>query len=126
MPDKLALPSQEFRAMAVAAVDFLASYFDSLESRPVVVPTTSRAIRERIDEPLPLAGVDFSALLDTVRDVICRYNRHSAHPRMFGYVASPGTAVTAIGHMIAAALNINVTAWRSASSGTDLERLTID
>jgi glutamate/tyrosine decarboxylase-like PLP-dependent enzyme len=28
--------------------------------------------------------------------------------------------------MIAAALNINVTAWRSASSGTDLERLTID
>ena len=61
MPDKLALPSQEFRAMAVAAVDFLASYFDSLESRPVVVPTTSRAIRERIDEPLPLAGVDFSS-----------------------------------------------------------------
>jgi aromatic-L-amino-acid/L-tryptophan decarboxylase len=126
MPDKLALPSQEFRAMADAAVDFLASYFDSLESRPVVVPTTSRAIRERIDEPPPLAGADFSALLDTVRDVICRYNRHSAHPRMFGYVASPGTAVTAIGHMIAAALNINVTAWRSASSGTDLERLTID
>lgn len=112
--------------MADAAVDFLASYFDSLESRPVVVPTTSRAIRERIDEPLPLAGADFSALLDTVRGVICRYNRHSAHPRMFGYVASPGTAVTAIGHMIAAALNINVTAWRSASSGTDLERLTID
>ncbi len=112
--------------MADAAVDFLASYFDSLESRPVVVPTTSRAIRERIDEPPPLAGADFSALLDTVRDVICRYNRHSAHPRMFGYVASPGTAVTAIGHMIAAALNINVTAWRSASSGTDLERLTID
>jgi glutamate/tyrosine decarboxylase-like PLP-dependent enzyme len=45
---------------------------------------------------------------------------------MFGYVASPGTAVTAIGHMIAAALNINVTAWRSAPSAADLERLTID
>jgi glutamate/tyrosine decarboxylase-like PLP-dependent enzyme len=45
---------------------------------------------------------------------------------MFGYVASPGTAITAIGNMIAAAMNINVTAWRSAPSGTDLERLTID
>ena len=126
MPDKLALSSQDFRAIAGEAVDFLAAYFDSLESRPVVVPTTSQAIRERIDEPLPQDGGDFDALLATVRDVICHFNRHSAHPRMFGYVASPGTAVTAVSHMLAAAMNMNVTAWRSASSGADLERLTID
>ena len=71
-------------------------------------------------------GADFDTLLATVRDVISQYNRHSAHPRMFGYVASPGTPVTALSHMIAAALNVNVTGWRSAPSGTDLERLTID
>ncbi len=112
--------------MADAAVDFLADYFDRLETRPVLVPTTSRAIRGRIDEPLPMAGADLGALLDTVRNVISEYSRHSGHPRMFGYVASPGTAITAIGNMIAAAMNINVTAWRSAPSGTDLERLTID
>jgi aromatic-L-amino-acid decarboxylase len=126
MSDKLALPSSEFRALAGAAVDFLADYFATIEDRPVVVPTTSRAIREQIAEPLPRTGADFDALLDTVRDVICRYNRHSAHPRMFGYVASPGTAVTAVSHMLAAAMNINVTAWRSASSATEMERLTID
>ena len=91
MSDKLALPPEEFRSMARAAVDFLASYFETIERRPVLVPTTSRAIHELIDEPLPQAGADFQALLDTVRDVICRYSRHSAHPRMFGYVASPGT-----------------------------------
>ncbi len=125
MPDKLALPPQDFRAMASAAVDFLATYFESLETRPVVVPTTSRAIREQIDEPLPMAGTDFDKLLDTVRDVICQFNRHSAHPRMFGYVASPGTAVGAVAHMLAAAMNINVTAWRSAPSATEIERLTI-
>ena len=45
---------------------------------------------------------------------------------MFGYVASPGTAVTSLSHMIAAAMNINVTAWRSAPSAADMERLTID
>ena len=93
MPDKLALTSEEFRSMAGAAVDFLASYFESLETRPVVVPTTSRAIRDRIDEPLPLAGADFGPLMETVRDVISQYSRHSGHPRMFGYVASPGTAL---------------------------------
>jgi len=126
MPDKLALPPEDFRAIAGAAVDFLVSYFESLETRPVVVPTTSRAIRQQIDEPLPVSGADFGLLLDTVRDVISQYSRHSAHPRMFGYVASPGTAVTALSHMIAAAMNINVTAWRSAPPAADLERLTID
>jgi len=126
MSDKLALPAEEFRSIAAAAVDFLADYYETLEGRPVIVPTTSREVRARIDEPFPQAGTDFSALLATVRDVICHYARHSAHPRLFGYVSSPGTAVTAIGGMLAAALNINVTSWRSAPSGTDLEHLTID
>jgi len=126
MPDRLALPTPDFRAVAGAAIDFLANYFESLDTRPVMVPTTSKAIRAAIDEPLPAAGSDFTALLDTVRDVICQYSRHSAHPRMFGYVASPGTAVTAISHMIAAAMNVNVTAWRSAPPAADMERLTID
>jgi glutamate/tyrosine decarboxylase-like PLP-dependent enzyme len=126
MPDPLSLPSDDFRAIASAAVDFLASYFDGIREMPVVVPTTSRAIRERIDEPLPRQGTGFEVLLATVRDVIAQYSRHSAHPRMFGYVASPGTPVTSLSHMIAAAMNINVTAWRSAPSAADLERLTID
>jgi hypothetical protein len=48
MLDKLALPPEDFRAIAGAAVDFLTSYFESLDARPVVVPTTSRAIRQKI------------------------------------------------------------------------------
>jgi glutamate/tyrosine decarboxylase-like PLP-dependent enzyme len=126
MPDKLAPNPEEFRSMAGAAVDFLASYYQSLEGRAVVVPASSREIRQHFDEPLPQSGADFAALLDTVREVICQYSRHNAHPRFFGYVSSPGTAVTAIGSLLAAALNINVTCWRSAPSGTDLEHLTID
>jgi glutamate/tyrosine decarboxylase-like PLP-dependent enzyme len=92
----------------------------------VVISTSSREIRARIDEPLPQAGADFATLMDTVRDVISQYSRHNAHPRFFGYVSSAGTPVTAIGSMLAAALNINVTCWRSAPAGTDLEHLTID
>jgi len=126
MSDKLAVTREEFESIAGAAIEFLGSYYESLDTRPVVVPTTSRAIRERLSEVLPQDGADFSALLETLRDVICQYSRHNAHPRFFGYVSSPGTAITAIGSMLAAALNINVTCWRSAPSGTDLEHLTID
>jgi len=126
MPDKLALSADEFRSITREAADFLASYYDTLDRRPVLVPTTSRGIRERLDEPLPESSADFPALLETIRDVICQYSRHSAHPRFFGYVSSPGTPVTAVSSMIASALAINVTCWRSAPSGAGLEHLTID
>ena len=126
MSDKLAIPADEFRRIAGQAVDFLAAYYETLADRPVLVPTTSQEIRRRIDERLPSQGAGFDELLHTLRDVICEYSRHNAHPRFFGYVSSPGTAITAVGSMLAAALNINATCWRSAPSGTDLEHLTID
>ena len=126
MPDKLAIPPDEFRRIAGQAVDFLATYYETLAERPILVPTTSQEIRRKIDERLPSQGADFEELLRTLRDVICEYARHNAHPRFFGYVSSPGTAITAIGSMLAAALNINSTCWRSAPTGTDLEHLTID
>lgn len=103
----------------------VASYYESLADRPVLVPTASAALRELVDESLPQAGTSFEALLDTVDGVIARYSRHSAHPRFFGYISSPGTPVTAMGSMLAAALNVNVTCWRSAPAGTEIEHLTI-
>ncbi len=121
MSDKLALPSDEFADLARQGAEFVAQYYDSLAERPVFVPTTAAAVREALDEPLPAAGTDFAGLLDVIRDVIARYNRHSAHPRLFGYVCSPGAPVTTISRMIAAALNVNVTCWRSAPSGTQME-----
>lgn len=124
--DKLILPPDEIRALGHAAVEQIARYYDTLDERPVLVPTTSHALRDLIDEPLPEAGTDFDALLKTLDDVIARYSRHSAHPRFFGYVSSPGTPVTSVGSMLAAALNINVTCWRSGPAATDLEHLTID
>ncbi len=124
--DKLILPPEEIRTLGRAAVEQIAGYYEGLAGRPVLVPTTSRALRDLLDEPLPQAGVPFDILLKTLDEVVARYSRHSAHPRFFGYISSPGTPVTAIGSMLAAALNTNVTCWRSGPAATDLEHLTID
>src|SRR5262249_28976014 len=106
------------------------SYYESLaaerpSARPVVRPTTSAHLRGLLDEPLPQEGVPFQQVLGALQDVAIEFSRHSAHPRFFGYVSSPGTAVNAVARMVASALNINVTGWRSAPVGTEIERLTI-
>jgi glutamate/tyrosine decarboxylase-like PLP-dependent enzyme len=111
--------------MGRAALDLVAEYYDTLALRAVVRPTTSAQLRRRLDEPAPAEGRPFPELLDTVREVVQEFSRHNGHPRFFGYVSSPGLPAAAMGSMIAAAFNINVTCWRSGPAATEMELLSI-
>jgi aromatic-L-amino-acid/L-tryptophan decarboxylase len=126
MTDRLALPPDEIRALGQAALDRIVAYYDTLPSRPIIEPTTSADLRRQLDEPLPQEGADFNTLLDELDATLVRYSRHNGHPRFFGYIASPGTPVNTIGSMLQSALNVNVTAWRSAPSAAEMERVTIN
>jgi glutamate/tyrosine decarboxylase-like PLP-dependent enzyme len=126
MSDRLAITPDEIRAMGRSTLERVAAYYETLPTRPVVVPSTSQAIRAQLDEPLPQTGADFETLLDTFDRVISKFSRHNGHPRFFGYVSSPGTPVTALGSMLASSLNANLTCWRSAPAGTELEHVTIN
>lgn len=123
--DRLAIPEAEFRAMAQAAVDRIAAYFQDLGQEPIVRPTTSAALREALEEPLPQEGTSFASILEELEATVFRYSRHNAHPGFFGYISSPGTPVNAVGSLIQSALNINVTCWRSAPAGTEMEHVVI-
>src|SRR5437870_401294 len=118
--------ADEIRRWGNAAVETMTTYLDSLRDRRVYPSTTARQIREKLDRALPDEGVDFSRLLETFNDVIVAASRHNGHPRMFGYVQAPGTAIAAIADLLASTLNANLTAWRSAPAAVEIERLTID
>ena len=125
MSDRLSISEEQFRSMAQAAVDRIAAYYNTLAERPILQPTTSAALRASLDRPIPQEGRDFTEILAELETTLFRYSRHNAHPRFFGYVASPGTPVNTIGSILEAALNINVTAWRSAPAAAEMEHVTI-
>lgn len=116
----------EIRRWGKAATDLLADYLASLSERRVYPQTSALEIRERLETDLPVEGAEFARLLNIFRDVILPLSRHNAHPRMFGYVQSPGTAVAAFADLLASALNANLTAWRSAPAAVELERVTLE
>jgi aromatic-L-amino-acid/L-tryptophan decarboxylase len=117
---------EETRRWAAAAVETMASYLGSIRDRSVYPRTTTRSIRERLDFNLLEEPTNFDRLLKTFREVLLEMSRHNGHPRMFGYVQSPGTALAAIADLLASTLNANLTAWRSAPAAVEIERLTID
>src|SRR5690349_14406282 len=116
----------QIRSWSNAAIELMAEYLATIHNRPLYPNTTSREIRDRLDRELPQEPVEFDRLLGTFRDVLIELSRHNGHPRMFGYVQAPGTAIAAIADLLASTLNANLTAWRSAPAAVEIERLTID
>ena len=104
----------------------MADYLGNLRDRRVYRQMSSREIRDRLDAALPTKGVDFDGLLKVFRETIIPFSRQNAHPRMFGYVQSPGIPVAAFADLLASTLNANLTVWRSAPAPVELERLTIN
>ncbi len=111
--------------MGNAALQVIADYFGALPGLPIFPHVSGGSIRAQMSAEAPVEGQDFATLLDFFAQVILPSSRHNGHPRFFGYVASPGTAATAIADLLASALNSNLTSWRSGPGPTELERQTI-
>src|SRR5947207_9747893 len=118
--------ADELREWVNSVIQFMADYLGDLRNRDVYRHMSSGRIRNRIDPALPSKGTDFDELLKVFREAIVPFSRQNAHPRMFGYVQSPGTPLAAFADLLASTLNANLTVWRSAPAPVELERLTID
>ena len=118
--------ADEMRNWSNSAIQLMADYLGDLRDRRVYCQMSSREIRDRLDAMLPAKGIDFDDLLKIFRETIIPFSRQNAHPRMFGYVQSPGTPIAAFADLLASTLNANLTVWRSAPAPVEMERLTID
>jgi len=124
--DMLEPSADEIRDWGNSVTQFIIEYLSGLRDRPVYRYTSSREVRSGLDSKLPIKGTDFDSLLKVFRDKIVPFSRQNAHPRMFGYVQSPGTPIGAFADLLASTLNANLTIWRSAPAPVELERVTID
>lgn len=119
-PSALDPSAEEIRTLGTAAVEWMARYYESLRERPVYPRTSAADLKARLAEPLPQEGRAVAELLDLFREVIVPESRQNGHPRSFGYVSAPGTAVASVADLLASTLNANLTAWRSAPAPVEL------
>lgn len=113
------------RQWVSAAAEAVIGYHGELRDRRLAPSTTSAEVRAALDHTLPESGEDFRDALRRFDSEVMPFARHNGHPRMFGYVQSPGAAAASLADLVASTLNANLTAWRSAPGPVELEKLTI-
>ncbi|HWN08055.1 MAG TPA: pyridoxal-dependent decarboxylase [Pyrinomonadaceae bacterium] len=130
--DKTLRPKESSLEISSAALDELSSqvtqlvadYYSEIRSLPVFPETYAGKTSEQIGTLLPTEGEALGQLLNDCRSILSG-SRHNGHPRFFGYVASPATAPGVFADLIASAVNVNVTSWRSGPAATEIERTVI-
>src|ERR1043165_4649277 len=120
----LDLPPEELSALARAFYDLTLDYIGSPNPLPAFPATGAARLAEIFRRPLPEEGCGLESLERDCREVV-RHSRQNGHPRMFGYVASPSAPAGTLASLLAAALNSNVTSWRSAPAATEVERTVV-
>jgi glutamate/tyrosine decarboxylase-like PLP-dependent enzyme len=120
----LDLPPGELEELGRAFGRLALEYLSRPEALPVFPDTSAERLSGLFGGGLPSEGAGLEALTRACAEVF-RQSRQNGHPRMFGYVASPATPVGAFASLAAAALNSNVTSWRSAPGPTEVERTAV-
>ena len=91
----LAMDAETFRTLGHRLVDQIATFLESLPRGPVTRDESPSALRQALNlsEPLPESGTDPAGLLDRTARLLFDHSLFNGHPRFFGYVSAPGTAV---------------------------------
>jgi len=116
----LDVSTDELRQIADLSTQLVFEYFNEISERDVV----PEKVRTLPKAPLAWEPVALDQLIEECQTIF-DLSRHNGHPRFFGYVASPSTAIGAYADLVASALNANVTCWRSAPGGTQFEKLVV-
>jgi glutamate/tyrosine decarboxylase-like PLP-dependent enzyme len=96
---------EAFRAFAHEAVDVAADYLAALPERPVFQQMSPESRVNLLEAPLPTSGMSAGTVLDQFRSEIMPYPMGNGHPRFFGWVNSPPTAIGIVAELLAATMN---------------------
>jgi aromatic-L-amino-acid decarboxylase len=111
-----------FRPLALAAVERLTRYFETLESRPVLARTVPEEVLDRIPAQAPEEGEPWEAIERDLDGLIEPNLTHWQHPGFLAYFATTGSAPAIVGDFLAAGYNQVGILWRTSPVLTELEQ----
>lgn len=124
----LEMNPDEFRALGHQMVDQVADFFATLQKRkrPVTHGESPTMIRDALGTgSLPQKGTDPKQMLKRVADLLFDHSLFNGHARFWGYITSSAAPIGALGDLLAAAVNPNVSAWILSPMASEIEAQTV-
>jgi aromatic-L-amino-acid decarboxylase len=116
----------DFRRWGHAAIDWVADYYERVESLPVLARVKPGEIRASLPAHPPKQGEPFEALLKDLNDIILPGITHWQSPNFFAYFPANTSGPAILGDLISSGLGVQGMLWATSPACTELETHVLD
>jgi len=116
----------EFRRYGRAVVDWIADYYEQVESLPVVSRVQPGQIRASLPAEPPLQGEDFETVLEDVGKLILPGITHWQSPNFFAFFPANASGPAILGDLLSSGLGVQGMLWMTSPACTELETHVMD
>ncbi|MFQ5599703.1 MAG: pyridoxal-dependent decarboxylase [Candidatus Krumholzibacteriia bacterium] len=117
---------EEFRRHGRAVVDWIADYYERIESCPVLSRVQPGEIRAELPRQPPERGEPFENVLADVERLILPGVTHWQSPSFFAYFPANASAPSVLGELLSAGLGVQGMLWATSPACTELETHVLD
>ncbi|TVU39493.1 hypothetical protein EJB05_12915, partial [Eragrostis curvula] len=118
------MDAEQLRECGHRMVDFIADYYKSIETFPVL--SQPGYLKELLPETAPNKADTLEDLFDDIREKIVPGVTHWQSPNYFAYYPSNSSTAGFLGEMLSAAFNIVGFSWITSPAATELEVIVLD
>lgn len=128
MPDEKSfhMAPEEFRAHGHAVIDWIADYYKTIESFPVLSRARPGEIRASLPETPPSQGESFETILGDVEKFILPGITHWQSPNFFAFFPSNTSGPSILGDLLSSGLGVQGMLWATSPACTELETHVLD
>ena len=117
---------EEFRRHGHAVIDWIANYYQRIESFPVLSSVKPGEIRASLPTAPPTQGEPFDAMLDDVEKIILPGITHWQSPNFYAYFPSNASGPAILGDVLSSGLDVQGMLWVTSPACTELETHVLD
>ena len=122
---KLDPNSNEFREAGHRLIDWIADYYDDIDTHPVLSRVQPGDVERQFDSAAHDEGKPYHELLREFESKIVPGITHWNHPAFFAYFSITGSQAGVLGELLSAAINANGMLWKTSPAVTELETLAL-
>jgi len=104
---------EEFRRAGYAVIDWIADYYERIESFPVLSQVEPGQIRDALPRVAPQQGEDWETILGDVETVILPGVTHWQSPNFFAYFPANTSGPAILGDLLSSGLGVQGMLWAS-------------
>ena len=120
------MSTEEFRKNGRTVIDWIADYYERIESFPVLAQVQPGEIRSELPLEPPTRGEAFEAILGDMEKLILPGITHWQSPNFFAFFPCNASAPAILGDLVSSGLGIQGMLWATSPACTELETHVLD